>query len=164
MRDGTLSLDARHCDVDLWRLEAVLERIELGRCGEPTGNSERIEQCLAELLAAYAGPFLGHDLSRPEYGAARERLAQRFQRYLVRLCDALEAAGRAGAVIDAYERALRLMPESMAIRARLEACHAQRSGDPMHSVVVPLHAGTSRTVSGPGTRAATLREDTHHLM
>lgn len=121
MRDGKLSLDGRHCDLDLWRLEAVLERIELGRCGEPTGSPERIEQCLTELLAAYAGPFLGHDLSRPEYGATRERLAQRFQRYLVRLCDALDSAGRTGAVIDAYERALRLMPESMAIRARLEA-------------------------------------------
>ncbi len=125
LRDNKLSLNESLCDVDLWRLQEAFDRIDTDRCGAVSGDVEGILGCAEALLAAYRGPFLSQEGSRPEYAVARDRLRGRFLRHLGRLAEALERIGHWNEAADLYRRGIEVEPEAALLHDRLARCHRE---------------------------------------
>jgi hypothetical protein len=75
-RDGRVSLSARHCWVDAWAVERLLDEADAALA---RGDAARAESLSARARALHAGPFLADD-DEPWWVPLRERLRQRLQR------------------------------------------------------------------------------------
>ncbi len=103
---GRLSLDPRHCWIDAWALESLLDRADAAR---RRGADDEVERCVARASAMYEGGFLGDDPELPWAAAMRDRLRRRLRRALETLARGLEERDAAGAAA-LYERALGVEP------------------------------------------------------
>jgi ATP/maltotriose-dependent transcriptional regulator MalT/DNA-binding SARP family transcriptional activator len=100
-QEGRLSLDSRHCWVDIWALERLLGRAE-------TAASH--PQLIRQAAALYRGAFLDErEVELPQATAMGESLHRRLLRHLVRVGRQCEQANPQEAV-DWYEEALRVDP------------------------------------------------------
>src|SRR5262249_47013769 len=100
-QEGRLSLDSRHCWVDVWAVERLL-----GRAETAAGHPELI--CKAAGL--YRGAFLDErEVELPQATAMVESLRRRLLRHLVRVGRQCEQVNLQEAV-DWYEEALRVDP------------------------------------------------------
>jgi len=100
-QEGRLSLDSRHCWVDVWALERLL-----GRAETAAGHPELIRKA----AGLYRGAFLDdREVELPQATAMVESLRRRLLRHLVRVGRQCEQANPQEAV-DWYEEALRVDP------------------------------------------------------
>jgi DNA-binding SARP family transcriptional activator len=100
-QEGRLSLDSRHCWVDVWAVERLL-----GRAETAAGHPELIRKA----AGLYRGAFLDErEVELPQATVMVESLRRRLLRHLVRVGRQCEQANPQEAV-DWYEEALRVDP------------------------------------------------------
>lgn len=109
-QEGRLTLDARHCWVDVWPFERLLATLESASRSQ---NPDDIAQVTDKLMALYHGTFLQDDVEHPWVLSTRERLRGK----LLRL---LESVGTAHARAQRHDEALRCFEKALAIDALAE--------------------------------------------
>lgn len=77
LREGRLSLSPRHCWVDAWAFERLLDEAS---AAQARGNPAEAGTLHERALALYSGPFLAGDEGEPWSAPLRERLRRRFDR------------------------------------------------------------------------------------
>jgi len=80
LKDGCLSLDPRHCLVDVWAFENILLDAEKGK----SGDREKTE-LLEKAVSLYRGRFLPADIRESWTISMRERLRSKYLRIVARL-------------------------------------------------------------------------------
>jgi DNA-binding SARP family transcriptional activator len=81
LRDGMLTLSARHCWVDAWTFERLVdkaERVHKGKAGKE--RAEDSVRLLEKAVALYKGHFLADETRNPRVVSLRERLHGKFIR------------------------------------------------------------------------------------
>jgi len=111
---GKLSLDARRCWVDVWALE---RRLDQPREGAPDSQAK-----LDAVMRLYRGHFLGHDGDQPWALPARERLRDKFLRYVQSAAQAYEQAHEWKAAAAIYQRGIELDNLAEALYRGLMIC------------------------------------------
>lgn len=105
--DGTLCLDQRVCDVDVWRLERLLTDIERhSRTRDYTSVAAGIEK----LLADYHGTFLPQHGDLPWVLSARERYRSRMLRAVDAAGDCMSRAQCFDLAVACYEYGIDIDP------------------------------------------------------
>jgi DNA-binding SARP family transcriptional activator len=123
--EGKLTLDSRHCWVDLWAFQRLLARAETAtssamRDGRAWGEAS---QWTDRALYLYRGPFLGdHDVSWA--AAVTDRLRRRLIRQLGELGKHWEAQRDWPKAIGCYEKALEAEPRAEEFYRRLMAFYS----------------------------------------
>ena len=126
-KDDALSLDARHCWVDVWALERLLDRAEgaaARRAGDAGARAEAIG-ATERAVELYQGPFLGGEAdSSPWATPMADRLRRRLLRQVVQVGLHWERTGEWQKAADYYATALRVDPcAEDASRRLMIACH-----------------------------------------
>jgi len=126
VRDGRLTLEPRHCWVDLWAVEALLDRAE-----QAAKEGRRATDALETALAAYRGPFLAGEESAWVF-PTRARLHDR-------LLAAVELAGRRLEAEEEWERATTLYRRGLA---------ADDTAEPLYQGLLRCHLHAGRRAEG----------------
>ncbi|WP_310446445.1 BTAD domain-containing putative transcriptional regulator [Thiobacillus sp.] len=110
--DGKLSLNDKHCWLDIWAFERL------------SGNAERLRgdgapAVCERAMAHYAGPFLGSEDAAVWLLPRRERLRSRYIRLALAYGDSLEQAADWQAAVSVFRRALEIEPLAEVITQRL---------------------------------------------
>lgn len=122
---GRLSLDNRHCWVDVWAFERVLSRIDRLVHGRDTGRRrERLAHLMDRALELYHGDFLGAEAGESWTIRLRERLRSKFVRRLAEIGAAWEAMQEWDRAAACYEKGLDVDDLVEVFHQRLIACHA----------------------------------------
>jgi LuxR family maltose regulon positive regulatory protein len=117
LRDGRLTLDDRHCWVDLWVFERFLDRVK------HEGDSNRALHAAEKGMELYAGHFLAGEIDEPWILSLRERLRTKFLGNVRWLGRRYGQAGRWQDAMDCYQRGLEVDNLAEEIYRRLMACH-----------------------------------------
>ena len=120
---GKLSLDSRHCWVDAWAFEALLDRAEALLRSER--NADEVEQMAARICEANRGVFLANEPEQPWTLPLRDRLRARVTRVVLLLGQRLEQGGGTEAAVELYRHALEQDNLTEALYQRLMGCHAR---------------------------------------
>ena len=130
--DRRVTLDAALVWVDAWTLERMLARL-VGTAGGPEPAIADLEAAAARALDLYRGEFLGGEPEAPWLVPIRNRIAGRFQRFVLRLGGHWEVPGAMGTrprfvcARDGTRRACRgVLPAANGVPARTGAA---RRGD-----------------------------------
>jgi ATP/maltotriose-dependent transcriptional regulator MalT/DNA-binding SARP family transcriptional activator len=107
LNEGKLSLDPRHCWVDVDAFERAARDAD-AVAQDPDAAPERIAAAAAALRAAYPGHFLAGDEDQGWLMGMRDRLRAKLVRTVLALGRRLQAAGRLHEAAGLYERALEL--------------------------------------------------------
>jgi LuxR family maltose regulon positive regulatory protein len=100
LANGKLSLDPRHCWVDVWAFER--------RLAEARDTDAQSARSLEATLELYRGHFLEHE-GQPSWALAmRERLRDKFVRHVRSLAQSYERAKSWGEAVAIYQRGLEL--------------------------------------------------------
>jgi ATP/maltotriose-dependent transcriptional regulator MalT/DNA-binding SARP family transcriptional activator len=102
---GKLSLAPEFAWTDVWAFEDVLGAAQQSVDQPASESRSDVAKTARTLLAAYRGPLLGTE-DEPWIARPRDALRARFVRMLMRLGEALEAAGDWALAIDVYRRGL----------------------------------------------------------
>lgn len=111
IKGGRVSLNPRHCCVDTWTLEYLVQQMEAlwadmsntGKGG--TGEIANETKLMEEAVCVYPGPFLpGED--RPWVLAARKRLRKKFNHLLSECGTRLETSGAGEKAAALYRKAI----------------------------------------------------------
>jgi DNA-binding SARP family transcriptional activator len=124
LRDGRLTLNNRHCWVDLWEFERTLGRADVTRKpgARPPDGGEAAR--LAErAIALYGGTFLSGDTFCSCIVTDRERLRSKFLRAVTRAGRHWEQAGEWEKVIACYQKGLEVDPLSEEMYRGLISCN-----------------------------------------
>jgi LuxR family maltose regulon positive regulatory protein len=79
-KEGRLTLDERHCWVDVWAFEWLLGQ---GEAAKNRGSSEKAVHWIERAIDLYKGPFLADEIEQSWTISLRERLRTRFIRNLI---------------------------------------------------------------------------------
>lgn len=109
LKDGYLSLDARHVWVDIRCLEQVLNRIG-HKLGAPTIDPDAIARLTRTAERLFQGPFLDSEASRPWSIAPAERIRNRLIRTILSLGHFWENRGDWERAVSCYQCGLELDP------------------------------------------------------
>lgn len=101
IQDGRVSLNPRHCWLDIWALEARIAAIEQAPIAADAG---------ASIFDLYRGAFLEQESDAAWVLPARERLRSRFLRFLTYEARRLSAAGYREQAITLYLQGLEIDP------------------------------------------------------
>lgn len=86
LSDGKLSLDARHCWIDIWTFERLLGQAQRIRTAAAGGEvADMLERLSTHLLSLYQGHFLVSEDVSPGSVSIRERLRSKYIHSLVEL-------------------------------------------------------------------------------
>lgn len=107
LNEGKLSLDARHCWVDVDAFERAARAAD-AVAQDAAGTPDRIAAAAAALRDAYAGHFLASDEDAGWLLPMRDRLRAKLARTVLALGRQLQAAGRLPDAAALYERTLEL--------------------------------------------------------
>jgi two-component SAPR family response regulator len=135
VHDRKVSFNERVVWLDVWALQALLERIETRLGSADPCPAEEVHRLAGQLLNTYRGAFLAAEVDRPWAAPLRERLRGRFVSQLGRLGRLLEEEGRFGQAEEVYRRGLEadegaegfyqgLIRSHLALGQRLEAASA----------------------------------------
>lgn len=105
--DRRVTLDAGLVWVDAWTLERMLARL-IGTAGGPEPAIADLEAAAAGALDLYRGEFLGGEPEAPWLVPIRNRIAGRFQRFVLRLGGHWESQAQWGRALALYARATEL--------------------------------------------------------
>jgi DNA-binding SARP family transcriptional activator len=120
---GKVNLDARHCWVDAWAFEALLDRADALLRSDR--NADEVEQMAARICEANRGVFLANEPEQPWTLPLRDRLRARVTRVVLLLGQRLEQGGGTEAAVQIYRHALEQNNLTEALYQRLMACHAR---------------------------------------
>jgi DNA-binding SARP family transcriptional activator len=107
LNEGKLSLDPRHCWVDVEAFERAARHAD-AVAQDTAAAPERIAAAAARLRAAYPGHFLAGDEDHGWLLTMRDRLRAKLVRTALTLGRRLQTAGRLHDAADLYERTLEL--------------------------------------------------------
>ena len=108
LSEGRLSLDARHCWVDVWAFDDLVARIDRMTSQLTTASDAQLTDLVKELLRLYAGHFIEKESQDSWAVAARDRLRSKFVRAVTALGAALEQRQAWDQAAALYSRALEL--------------------------------------------------------
>jgi LuxR family maltose regulon positive regulatory protein len=136
LREGRVTLDARHCWVDAFAFESLLVRVD-GPAQSGGGRSEETNAAdlAGKAIALYKGQFLGSEASHPWVVAMRERLRSKFLRAVGFLGRCLEREGRWVEAISCYRKGLEMDDLAEEFYQRLMTCH-HRNGQVAEALAV----------------------------
>jgi LuxR family transcriptional regulator, maltose regulon positive regulatory protein len=103
MLEGSLSLDAKFCWVDVWAFERLLDEADLE---SEEGTSEKAIQLTQRALELYRGSFLGEEGGQSWNLSETERLRSRFLRSVQKLGDHWSRRGKWEKAAECYLKGL----------------------------------------------------------
>lgn len=117
--NGRVTLDARYCWVDIWAFERIL-----GKADDALKNNktEKAIQSIERAVAMYHGPCCTDD-SLPIAEALRERLKNKFLKYVKQLGRLYEERGEFEKAIDPFEKGITTDPFAEELYQRIMLCH-----------------------------------------
>jgi ATP/maltotriose-dependent transcriptional regulator MalT/DNA-binding SARP family transcriptional activator len=107
LNEGKLSLDPRHCWIDVRAFERVVREAD-ALSADAGAAPERLAAAARSLVDAYPGHFLAGDEDQAWLLAMRDRLRSKLVRSALALGRRLQAAGRPHDAVAIYQRALEL--------------------------------------------------------
>jgi len=131
LSNGRVTLDARYCWVDIWAFERILGKADDALKNDKT---EKAIQSIERALALYHGPCCADD-SVPIAEDIRERLKNKFFKYVKQLGRLYEERGEFEKAIDLLERGIATDPFAEELYQRLMLCH-RRLGHRNEALVV----------------------------
>jgi LuxR family transcriptional regulator, maltose regulon positive regulatory protein len=118
LREGLLTLDARHCWVDVWDFERLAQQFAAG------GGAATLELA-QKAIGMYHGHFLPADDGQPWSAPARERLRKRLTTLIVGVGSGWQAAGCWEKALACFERGLELDDAVEAYYQHVMVCHLE---------------------------------------
>lgn len=113
LRDGRLTLNNRHCWVDVWELERKLGRADAVRMpGAHAPDGGEVARLVERAIALYRGTFLSGDTFSSSIVTYRERLRSKFIRAVEHAGRHWEQAGEGDKAIVFYQKGLEIDPLS----------------------------------------------------
>jgi LuxR family maltose regulon positive regulatory protein len=124
LREGRVTLDTRHCWVDVFAFDSLLARIDAASpYGEVSPTGEDTMELAANAIALYRGPFLSSEGSQPWVVEMREKLRSKFLRVVGFLGRCLERDGRWEEAVSIYRKGLEVDVLAEEFHQRLMVCH-----------------------------------------
>jgi ATP/maltotriose-dependent transcriptional regulator MalT/DNA-binding SARP family transcriptional activator len=123
LRDGRLTLNNRHCWVDVWELERTLGRADAG--GKPGAHAldgGEVARIAERAITLYRGTFLSGETFCSNIVTYRERLRSKFIRDIELAGRYWEQAGEGEKAIVFYRRGLEIDPLSEDLSRCLISC------------------------------------------
>ena len=124
LREGKLTLDSRHCWVDVWAFEQILRQAEDGQESGVADNGIRL---IEKALELYKGHFLAGEIEQPWMISLREHLRSRFLRGVTWLGHYWEKTEQWEKALQCYHRGLEVDDVAEELYQHLMACF-QRLG------------------------------------
>jgi len=136
LHDARLTLNNRHCWVDVWEFERTLGRADAARNpGALAPDDGEVARIAERAIALYGGTFLSGETFCSCVVTHRERLRSKFLRAVVHAGHHLEQAGEGDKAIVFYQKGLEVDPLSEGICRRLISCNV-RMGRPSEAHAV----------------------------
>ncbi|MCI0590351.1 MAG: hypothetical protein L0Y67_01895, partial [Gammaproteobacteria bacterium] len=126
VRDGRLSLNRAFCWLDTWAFEQVLEDIDstLKRPHKDI-TPETISRLAEEAFALYKNAFMASEREESYFIALRERLRNKFVRYMGELARYWEESDHWDKAIEVYQRSLEADNLAEGFYQRLMVCYRE---------------------------------------
>jgi LuxR family maltose regulon positive regulatory protein len=121
-QEGRLTLDERHCWVDVWAFEWLLGKAEAEKKRGSAGNAA---QCIEKAIHLYKGPFLADEIDQPWIISTRERCRSRFIRGLTWLGKYWQEQEEWEKAIESYQRGLEIDDVAEDLYQRLMVCYRE---------------------------------------
>ena len=122
LRAGAVSLNDRHCWVDVWAFSNLLDKMA-AVCKTQPVDMQQLLSLHRQAMQLYRGPFLGADKDGAWAIPLRERLRNRFLHHLFSLGQQLGCAGRCDEAIEFFEAALDVDPYAEECYRQLMICN-----------------------------------------
>ncbi|MBM4333231.1 MAG: hypothetical protein FJ117_18770 [Deltaproteobacteria bacterium] len=120
LQEGRLTLDPRHCWVDAWAFEQILEQAE---ALWKEGKKEVALGLMEKATEMYGGAFLSREIEQPWATSLRERLRGKFLRSVGRSGLYWQQAGRWEEALDCYHKMLEIDDLAEEFYQGLMTCH-----------------------------------------
>ncbi|HUL37605.1 MAG TPA: BTAD domain-containing putative transcriptional regulator [Thermodesulfobacteriota bacterium] len=121
-KEGRLTLDDRHCWVDVWAFEWLLEQAEAEK---KRGSAEKAVHWIEKAIGLYKGPFLADEIEQSWMISARERWRSRFIRNLIWLGHHWQGRGEWEKAIESYQRGLEIDEVAEDLYQQLMICYRE---------------------------------------
>jgi DNA-binding SARP family transcriptional activator len=126
LRDGRLTLNNRHCWVDVWELERTLGRADAARKpGAHAPDGREVARFAERAIALYRGTFLSGETFCSGIVTYRERLRSKFLRTVVQAGRHWEKAEEWEKAIACYQKGLEVDPVSEDMYRGLISCNVR---------------------------------------
>jgi two-component SAPR family response regulator len=126
LREGKVSLDARHCWTDVWAFERLAGRLNRIRTLDTTGKDAlALEQLSAQLLALYQDHFLAREDMTPWSVSLRERLRSKYIYLLLETGHYWETHGFWDKAVACYQKGLEVDDLIESFYQRLMVCQLE---------------------------------------
>lgn len=124
LSNGLLTLDNRHCWVDVWAFEQAAGHAET-LIKSPRPNPDELASISSRVVTLYHGHFLGRETPEPWSISLRERLRSKFLRHLLDIARHWEKIGHHEASIQCYQKGLETDDLAEIFYQRLMVCYQQ---------------------------------------
>ncbi len=121
-KEGRLTLDERHCWVDVWAFEWLLGQAEAEK---KRGSAEKAVQCIEKAINLYKGPFLADEIEQSWMISPRERWRSRFIRNLIWLGHYWQDQEEWEKAIESYQRGLEIDDVAEDLYQQLMICYRE---------------------------------------
>ncbi len=121
-KGGRLTLDQRHCWVDVWAFEWLLGQAEAEK---KRGSTEKAVQCIERAIDLYKGPFLGDEVEQSWMISPRERWRRSFIRNLIWLGHYWQDQKEWEKAIGSYQRGLEIDDVAEDLYQQLMICYQE---------------------------------------
>ena len=126
LRDGRLTLNNRHCWVDVWAFERILGQAGATRKpGAPVPDGREIARVAEQAIALYRGTFLSGETFCSGIVTYRERLRSKFLRTVAQAGRHWEQSGEWEKALACYQKGLEVDPLSEGLCRSLISCHVR---------------------------------------
>ena len=123
-QDGCLSIDQRHCWVDIWAFERLAGRVDTLRSTHALDSAtDEVVRLTKNALSLYSGNFLAADNGLPWAHSTRERLRSKFVRLVVNAGYYWENAGVWHKAAECYQKGLEVDDLVEEFYQRLLVCY-----------------------------------------
>ncbi len=144
--DGTLSIDARYCWIDILAFERSMADAESARREEKDGKGRTPMEHLERAISLYRGHFLPADASQSFTVSMRERLRVKFHRLVTDLGSELEGAGKWKEAVAIFHRGLEIDDLAEEFYQHLMICSIER-GQQAEAVSIYNHCCSALSAS-----------------
>jgi DNA-binding SARP family transcriptional activator len=121
-KEGRLTLDERHCWIDVWAFEWLLGEAEVEKNKR---SNEKAAQFIEKATGLYKGPFLSDEVEQPWMVSLRERLRSRFIRNLIWLGHYWQDQGEWEKGMECYRRGLEIDDVAEELYQELMVCYGK---------------------------------------
>jgi LuxR family maltose regulon positive regulatory protein len=137
VRTRRVTLDPRHCWVDVWAFEHLIDKAEIvWKEGRSADHRAEVLKLMGKAIDIYRGHFLADEESEPFWVLPlRERLKDRFLVLIEKLGHSLEQAGQWEKAIAQYQKALEVDNLAEEFYRRLMVCY-ENLGETVKAVQV----------------------------